>query len=219
VSGPWYAAFGLLTLLALTNSVLLVATMRQVGVLHERVRPMAAGDAGGPRPGNVLPWVPVELLDPAGAGSTWRASAPLELFAYITPGCGVCDDVLPIIAAFARDRDAERLDVALITDAAPDATAKMVKTKKIDLPLLRYDDLSSHWDLPGSPYVFVARRQTTGDLVVLSGGVVNSMEQLESLVDIAGDNLIALTEQGLGPAPLDVVSVPARSGEPHVQEA
>lgn len=65
MSGAWYAAFGLLALLTVANSLLLVATMRQVGVLHERVRPMAAGDAGGPRPGNVLPWLPLECLRPA----------------------------------------------------------------------------------------------------------------------------------------------------------
>lgn len=131
----------------------------------------------------------------------------------------MCDDVLPIISAYARERDPDRLDVALITDAAPDAAAKMLKTKKIDLPLLRYDDLSAQWDLPGSPYVLVARRQETGDLVALSGGVINSMEQLESVVDIAGDNLVALSEQGLGPDPLSVVSVPARGSESNHQEA
>lgn len=214
MTDAWYAAFGLLALLAIGNSVLLVATMRQVGVLHERVRPMAAGDVGGPRPGNVLPWLPLEHLatEAAPDPGPWRSSAPLEMFAYITPGCGVCDDMLPIISAFARDRDVEQLDVALVTDASRDSAANMVKAKKIGLPLLRYDDLSSHWELPGSPYVLVARREATGDLVALAGGVVNSMEQLESVVDTAGDNLIALSSQGLGPDPLSVIAVPAARG-------
>jgi methylamine dehydrogenase accessory protein MauD len=222
MSGAWYAAFGLLAFLSLANAALLIATMRQVGVLHERVRPMAAGDAGGPRPGNVLRWLPLELMDASGAavgGNGWRAGAPLELYAYVTPGCRVCDEVLPILTGFARDRDASSLDVVLVTDAARDAAAKMIRTKKITLPLLRYDDLSSHWDLPGSPYVLVARRQETGDLVALSGGVINSMEQLESVVDAAHDNIAALSEQGLGPDPLSVVSVPARDREPQPQEA
>jgi methylamine dehydrogenase accessory protein MauD len=214
MTGLWYAAFGLLAVLVSFNSLLLVSTMRQVGVLHERVRPMAAGDAGGPRPGNSLPWLPLEpvVTNRAPEPKPRRNTAPLAMFAYVTPGCRVCDDVLPMIHAFARTRDPEELDVVMVTDASRDAAEKMLTAKKITLPLLRYDDLSAHWDLPGSPYVFVARRQDTGDLVALAGGVVNTMEQLESVFDTAGDNLVALSSQGVGPDPAGVASVRVTNG-------
>lgn len=108
----WYAAFALLTLLGIVNAVVLVAVMRQVGVLHQRVSPIGAGRFGGPTVGDRFP-----RLDFAAVGG----GAPPELsgitvLGYVSPNCGVCELLPPIFEGYTRSRASGDV-IALATDA------------------------------------------------------------------------------------------------------
>src|SRR5689334_19704246 len=90
MTSTWYVAFALLTLLSVANAVVLVAALRQIGVLHQRVKPMGPGQQEGPQPGSELPFVSFE---PVGRQTSSRrpGDAPVTVIAYVNPGCGLCD--------------------------------------------------------------------------------------------------------------------------------
>lgn len=186
MSETWYAAFGLLTLLSLLNAFVLVATLRQIGVLHQRIRPIGPGiREEGPQPGTRLPRLSFEPVSPGASGSPYGNS--ISVFAYVSPGCGLCKDVPGFFRSYMKTRPpGVDLAVALITDAdEKDATAFAADhIGSADEPALyRNPDLQGEYAFPGSPYVLALDSSEEGELMVLSAGVVNELEQLEDLID------------------------------------
>ncbi len=216
MSSTWYAAFTLLTILVLLNSVVLVATMRQVGVLHLRVRPVGHGQIEGPGVGQHLRTLPFNEVPGV---PCLVAKAPILILAYVTPGCDACDLLLPVLHGFDRSKPHDLLDIALVTDATIDDAQFYAEKHAVKLPMLRHDDLAAHFAIPGSPYVLALRRSESGKLVVLAGGVVNTMEQLEDLVDSAQDNVRALAAQGLGPSVDALDGTQRKAGRTPMQES
>ena len=85
--------------------------------------------------------------------------APLTLVAFTAPGCELCMALRPSLHALARDRD----DLALeVVDHAPDTTA-----------------VFRAWNVTQTPYVVAV----DGDGIVRGGGVANSLEQVEVLLE------------------------------------
>jgi len=83
----------LIGVLSVLTAVAVVALIRQVGVLHLRIQPVAGvTGAGGPAYGSGL-----EL--PAGLAELTRRKAERFLVGFISPTCGVCG---PLTSAFGR---------------------------------------------------------------------------------------------------------------------
>lgn len=91
--GVWIASYVLLWLAVLGLSVMVVALLRQVGVLHTRLRPLGVHFAGeGPE--RLAPAPPVPGVD-------FRAHT-ITLLAFTSPTCEVCRELLPSLRALER---------------------------------------------------------------------------------------------------------------------
>jgi hypothetical protein len=92
VSGSvWIASYVLLWLAVLVLAVTVVALLRQIGVLHARLRPVGTHFAGeGP-----------ERLAPAPPAFDY-ARASMTLVAFFSPSCEICHALRPGLAAIRR---------------------------------------------------------------------------------------------------------------------
>jgi uncharacterized membrane protein YphA (DoxX/SURF4 family) len=141
-------AVGVLAVAVAVLALLVLALYRQVGVLTLRL---------GPR-------VPLELAEegpevgapaPALEGLQLRGA---ELVAFFSPGCRLCRQLAPGVAALAR----EGLAVRVVEEAD--------------------DELAfERWNVPGTPFV-----AHVVDGVVAAKGTVNTLEELEELLATGG---------------------------------
>lgn len=92
MNGPWLVAFIALWLVVAVLAIAVVALLRQIGVLHQRLAPMGAHFASeGP------------VLDaPApGVGIDWSVST-LTVLLFTSPTCVLCRELKPSLDAFRR---------------------------------------------------------------------------------------------------------------------
>lgn len=92
MTGPWLVAFLTLWLVVAVLAVAVVALLRQIGVLHQRLAPMGVHFASeGP------------VLDaPApGVGIDWSVST-LTVLLFTSPTCVLCRELKPSLDAFRR---------------------------------------------------------------------------------------------------------------------
>ena len=92
MTGPWLVAFLTLWLVVAVLAVAMVALLRQIGVLHQRLAPMGVHFASeGP------------VLDaPApGVGIDWSVST-LTVLLFTSPTCVLCRELKPSLDAFRR---------------------------------------------------------------------------------------------------------------------
>lgn len=116
----WIASYVLLWLAVLGLSVVVVALLRQVGVLHTRLRPLGVHFAGeGPDRLVAAPPVPgVEYAD-----------AAMTLVAFSSPTCEVCHELLPSLRAMERQyRDLRLVEVELGERSKPVFSAFNVRS-------------------------------------------------------------------------------------------
>lgn len=86
MNGIWLVSYLLLWATVLTLGVVVVALLRQVGVLHTRVAPMGVHFAGeGPELDQPAP--PVESID--------YGAVPYTLLAFTSPTCEICATLKP----------------------------------------------------------------------------------------------------------------------------
>jgi thiol-disulfide isomerase/thioredoxin len=92
VSGPWLASYIALWIVVAVLAVTVVALLRQIGVLHQRVAPMGTHFAGeGPELDRPAPEVNID----------WSASA-LNVLLFTSPTCTLCRELKPSLDAFRR---------------------------------------------------------------------------------------------------------------------
>jgi thiol-disulfide isomerase/thioredoxin len=101
VSGSvWVASYVLLWLAVLFLGAVVVALLRQVGVLHARLQPLGVHPAGeGPETGTVAPPLPDVSYEDAAA----------TLVAFTSPTCAVCHELSPSLRALAEQYDDVRV--------------------------------------------------------------------------------------------------------------
>jgi hypothetical protein len=156
LSGWWAAAFVVQWVLLAVLGVVVVALARQIGVLHLRLAPLGALEVDGEGP-------PIGEAPPArtakapdGTPTLVGGSGPLRLVAFTSPTCPICERVGPSISAAA-------------------AAARLVPQVVCD------PDLEAAYGVPGVPFLVVL----DGAGIVRSKGTVNSLEQIEGLIDTA----------------------------------
>jgi methylamine dehydrogenase accessory protein MauD len=175
----------LLTTLIILNAIATVALIRQVGLLHLRIRPVPALiTEEGPRIGDYMvfdqkPW---ELNGVA-------ASADRFLLAFVSPTCRLCTSLMVGLRSLASRRSNET-ETILVTDVHARRAEEYLRSHRADhLPFISDEGSSKRNNVPGTPYVAVIDR--TGR--VLSAGGVNTLEQIEYLLETANDSLDALS--------------------------
>jgi len=169
----------LLWLAVLVLGVMLWALSRQVGVLFERVAPMGAlvtdaGPAvGEPSPSFQLRGIQSEAV--AIGGPSERAT----LVFFLSPTCPVCKKLLPVLKAMQRD-ERRAVSVVLASDGERAEHLRFVTEQGLGhMPYVLSTELGMGYRVSRLPYAVLLDR---GGMVAAKG-LVNSREQLDSLLD------------------------------------
>lgn len=190
MQGWWIASYVVLWVLVLVLAFVVVALARQIGTLHLRLGPRGAleMDDEGPPLGEAPP--ADDLQDTSGAPVRIGGPGEAQFLLFVSPGCGVCEQVLPSVPVVAS---AGRLKPYVLTDMDEDETRLAYANKRVGAPTLSARFLVQRWDIPGTPYVIVL--DETG--VVRAKGTVNNLEQMEGLVDSAQRRMTEAKERHL----------------------
>ncbi|MGI6852941.1 methylamine dehydrogenase accessory protein MauD [Mesorhizobium sp. 1B3] len=159
--------------------VVVFALARQVGILFERVAPMGAlmTDAG-PKIGEQSPRFDLLTLDgkPFTLGP---ASSKSTLVFFLSTTCPVCKKLLPVLKSL-KQAEAESLSIVIASDGDALEHAEFRRAASLtDFPYVLSRDLGMTFRINRLPFAVLLDEQG----VVRGKGLVNSREQLESLLN------------------------------------
>jgi methylamine dehydrogenase accessory protein MauD len=169
----------LLWLAVIALGVMLWALSRQVGVLFERVAPMGAlvTDAG-PAVGAASPSFALRGIqsEPVVIGGV--TERPTLIF-FLSPTCPVCKKLIPVLKALVKD-EKRRLSVVLASDGEQAEHLRFVREQALEaMPYVLSTELGMGYRVSRLPYAVLLDANGT----VASKGLVNSREQLDSLLN------------------------------------
>jgi methylamine dehydrogenase accessory protein MauD len=187
-----------LWILLLVLAAVVLALVRQVGVLHERIAPAGALMlqrglvVGAPAP--VL-----EVADLEGRAhrlGAARADGRSTLLLFVSPTCPVCKSLLPVVKSSRRDERAW-LDVVLASDGDSAEQREFVRSQGLDgVPYVVSAALGLAYQVSRLP--FAALLDERG--ILRARGLVNSREHLESLFEAKRLGVASLQEYFSGAA-------------------
>jgi methylamine dehydrogenase accessory protein MauD len=169
---------GLLWIVVLLLAVAVLALVRQLGVLHERIAPVGALAFGrGPQPGEAAPKVAARTLGSAvlNIGAALPGGT-MQLLLFVAPTCPVCKTLLPTAKAFA---ETESLDLVLVGDG--DAAEHRKMATRFGIPYERFvnsTEVGRAFQVGKLPYAVLISEFG----IIVAHGLVNTREHLESLV-------------------------------------
>ena len=169
----WFVVIGL--------SLALLAVVRQLGVLHERIAPVGALMlAKGLKVGEFAPTVTVQDLE--GRSLTLgavRADERATLLMFMSPTCPVCKVLLPVLkSSLASER--EWLDIILASDGENSRQREFVLAHRLGgFPYVVSAPLGMAYQVSRLPFAVLIDAQG----VLRARGIVNSREHLESLFE------------------------------------
>ena len=168
-----------LAILAL--GVLVFALSRQIGVLHERIRPVGAlsiGQAlkvGDEAPLFLEPGLNGGMVRIGGAATDGRVT----LLFFLSSDCPVCKTVLPMLTAIAG-QEKSWLRVVFASDGhAPDHQALIKAFGLEDFGYVLSTEVGLSYQVAKLPYGYLL--DTGGEVV--AHGLINTREHLESLFE------------------------------------
>lgn len=176
--GWWAVSYVMLWVVVAALALLVVALARQIGTLHLRLGPRGALEVDGEGPPLGEAPEPLELRDLDGRPVIVGGPERPQLVLFVSPGCGVCRDVLPGIAAAAR---AGSLEPIVVADAEEADARVLLQDLRVHAPFAASPEAVRSYGVPGTPYA-VALDELG---VVRAKGTVNTLEQLEGLIDTA----------------------------------
>ncbi len=176
---PLVVAVVVLWLVVITLLVVVFALARQVGILFERVAPMGAlmTDAG-PKVGEPSPTFDLMTLDgqPLSVGGSSKRDT---LVFFLSTTCPVCKKLIPVLKSMRR-AEAGTLDIVLASDGDHAAHAAFRKSAGLsDFTYVLSPDLGMSYRVNRLPFAVLLDQHG----VVCGKGLVNSREQLESLIN------------------------------------
>lgn len=185
-----------ISLLGLTGVVL--ALIRQIGVLHERIAPMGALTIDhGPKVGDRSPVF--DLIDirqrPVAIGRP-AADGRGTFLMFVAPGCPICKKLLPVVKSIVKEEPA--LQLVFASDGERTLQERFMRAQRIeDYPLVLSAELGMTFRIGKLPYAVLIDEQGT----IRAKGLVNTREHLESLVQ-AREIGVASIQEYLGKANL-----------------
>jgi methylamine dehydrogenase accessory protein MauD len=165
--------------LALT--VVVLALVRQLGILHERIAPAGALLLErGLKVGEAAPVVAVSDLDgqsrAIGAAS---ADGRSTLLVFVSPTCPVCKALLPVVKA-SRRSERQWLEVILASDGAEEEQRRFIAAHGLgEIPYVLSAPLGMAYQVGRLPFAAVI--DSAG--ILRARGLINSREHLESLFE------------------------------------
>ena len=161
--------------------LVVLALLRQVGVLHERIAPVGALMlAKGLKIGEFAPSVPVNDLAgrPVPIGGP-RADGRTQLLLFVSPTCPVCKALLPVLKS-SRKSEQSWLDIVLASDGDPGEQSAFVREQGLDVfPYVLSTPLGVSYQVSRLPYAVLIDDKG----VLRARGIINSREHLESLFE------------------------------------
>ena len=156
MSGWWAAAFVAQWVLLVVLCVVVVALARQVGTLHLRMGPRGRSRSTRRAPLSERPCRPSTPEAPTARRSSWEERGNGGSSCSRRPTCIICREVAPALPAAARAADL--------------------------VPQVFHDpDAERAFEVPGTPFLLVLDELG----IVRAKGTVNTLEQVEGLVDTA----------------------------------
>jgi methylamine dehydrogenase accessory protein MauD len=187
MNGIWLASYVALWLLVAAETLVFLALLRQVGVLHTRIGPRGAMTMEGPGLGDLAPSEGFPTVD--GRDFVFRASNPqARLVAlFVDPSCSACDAVMTSFRTFVRSMK-QSIEGVVVVAAEPSDAASWSRKRHWKGPVIASTRPLEVLKIPSTP--FAVTFDANGR--ILAAGLVNSLEQLESLIE---------TEKGQPAAP------------------
>jgi methylamine dehydrogenase accessory protein MauD len=187
-----------LWVLVLVLAAVVLALVRQVGVLHERIAPAGALMLNrGLTVGAAAPVLEVADLDGGThqIGSA-RADGRSTLLLFVSPSCPVCKALLPAVKSSRRDERAW-MDVILASDGDQQEQRSFVREQGLEgVPYVVSAALGLAYQVSRLP--FAALLDERG--ILRARGLVNSREHLESLFEAKRLGVASLQEYFSGAA-------------------
>jgi methylamine dehydrogenase accessory protein MauD len=202
VSDALVVSNALLWLAVVALTALVLALLRQVGVLHERIAPAGALVAGeGPAVGDAAP--AISAVDWSGQPLTVGGADPerrSSLVFFTSPTCPVCATLLPHLRSVCEAED-RALRLVIASDGARAEHEDFVAEH--GLARERYvlsAELGMAYRIGRLPYAVLI----DGAGIVRARGLVNTREHLESLFEARNRGVASIQEfaaQQQGPRP------------------
>ena len=181
-----------LWILLLVLSAVVLALVRQVGVLHERIAPAGALMLNrGLVVGEAAPVLEVADLEgrmhrPGAA----RADGRSTLLLFVSPTCPVCKSLLPAVKS-ARKDERGWMDVILASDGDSAEQREFVRSQGLDgIPYVVSAALGLAYQVSRLPFAALLDEQG----ILRARGLVNSREHLESLFEAKRLGVASLQE-------------------------
>jgi methylamine dehydrogenase accessory protein MauD len=161
--------------------VAVLALARQIGVLHERLKPVGALSlgkvikSGEPAPRFVLPSL-------TGGSVSIGGRAPLSqstLLFFLSPTCPVCKLLLPVLKSV-QACEQGWLRLVLASDGSEKEHLEFIKKHALDdFPYLNSTEVGLAFQIAKLPYGVLIDAEGT----VVTHGLINNREHLESLFE------------------------------------
>ena len=161
--------------------LVVLALLRQVGVLHERIAPVGALMlAKGLKIGELAPSVPVADLEGRSVSiGGERADGRTQLLMFVSPTCPVCKVLLPVLKS-SRKSEQSWLDIVLASDGDFVEQSAFVREQGLEMfPFVLSAPLGISFQVSRLPYAVLIDEQG----VLRARGLINSREHLESLFE------------------------------------
>ena len=156
----------------------LLALAKQVGVLHVRVAPAGAlSTSSGPAAGDAAPLLDVTTIDGSAIqlGGT-LPSGTLRMLMFVSAQCPLCKNLIPIAKSFAKS---ERIDLVFVGDDDVAVQQAMIARMGMEsFPFVNGPTVGRAYGVEKLPHSVLLDETGT----MLSKGLVNSREHLESLI-------------------------------------
>jgi len=171
----------LLWVIVIALAVALLAVVRQLGVLHERIAPVGALMlAKGLKVGEAAPRVAAADLEGRSISlGLERTDGRATLIMFVSPTCPVCKALLPVLkSSLAAERD--WLDIVLASDGEIASQREFVLAHRLGgFPYIVSAPLGIAYQVSRLPFAVLIDAQG----VLRARGIVNSREHLESLFE------------------------------------
>lgn len=182
----------LLWIAVVALGALVLALLRQIGVLHERIGPAGAlVGREGPRVGEAAPVLEVQdwngrPLRIGGADADGNGS----LLLFVSPTCPVCETLLPLVASV-RDAEDPGLRVWLASDGPREEHEAFVAQHGLARSgYVLSTELGLAFEVARLPYAVLLDDEG----VIRARGLVNSREHLESLFEAQARGVSSMQE-------------------------
>lgn len=189
----WLASYVVLWVLVIAMFIVVLASLRLVGLLYSRFPPYGArGSSEGVAIGNELPAFRGTTLDGKDVVIPDPANALPSLVVFVSPNCGACAELAPALRSIWRS-DRKAMNLLLVGASGDEAQAREFASQHhlASIPYVVAPEWAAANHILGTPFAIAVDAGSK----VLAKGVANHLEHLDSLlavIDGGRGNLAAI---------------------------